>query len=245
MPLAWPPAHGNREGDPGVGGSRGLHAAAAALVHRRADEPLHVVLDRHHARRRAPAGAPCPVGQWAQRHAGGPDRPPSPSLHPVLGLLNVCPVYERVGGHAYGSVYPGPIGAVLSPQLAGVEKNATLPYASSLCGACYDACPVKIDIPKLLVHLRSRHLKARRGRRLPTAEQVTMAAAAWAMGSPARWNVATTASRAGRALGSAVTSRLAPPPLSAWVAARNLPEPPAETFRQWWRRSADGQIEGE
>src|SRR6266487_414253 len=71
--------------------------------------------------------------------------------------LNVCPVYERTGGHAYGSVYPGPIGAVLSPQLTGVEDNASLPYASSLCGACYDACPVKIDIPSLLVHLRARH----------------------------------------------------------------------------------------
>src|SRR5690242_3467434 len=69
--------------------------------------------------------------------------------------LNVCPVYERTGGHAYGSVYPGPIGAVLSPQLTGVEYNATLPFASSLCGACYDACPVRIDIPSILVHLRS------------------------------------------------------------------------------------------
>ena len=73
--------------------------------------------------------------------------------------LNVCPVYERTGGHAYGSVYPGPIGAVLSPQLTGVEDNASLPYASSLCGACYDACPVKIDIPSLLVHLRARHVE--------------------------------------------------------------------------------------
>ena len=69
--------------------------------------------------------------------------------------LNVCPVYERTGGHAYGSVYPGPIGAVLSPQLTGVSENASLPYASSLCGACYDACPVAIDIPTMLVHLLS------------------------------------------------------------------------------------------
>ena len=73
--------------------------------------------------------------------------------------LNVCPVYERVGGHAYGSVYPGPIGAILSPMLTGVEDNASLPYASSLCGACYDACPVKIDIPSVLVHLRARHVE--------------------------------------------------------------------------------------
>ena len=74
--------------------------------------------------------------------------------------LNVCPVYERAGGHAYGSVYPGPIGAILSPQLTGIEDNASLPYASSLCGACYDVCPVKIDIPSILVHLRARHTEA-------------------------------------------------------------------------------------
>ena len=80
--------------------------------------------------------------------------------------LNVCPVYERTGGHAYGSVYPGPIGAVLSPQLTGVEDNASLPYASTLCGACFDACPVRIDIPSLLVHLRAAHVDAQRGRRV-------------------------------------------------------------------------------
>ena len=71
--------------------------------------------------------------------------------------LNVCPVYERAGGHAYGSVYPGPIGAVLNPQLRGTGSavDKSLPYASSLCGACFEACPVRIDIPSLLVHLRT------------------------------------------------------------------------------------------
>ena len=68
--------------------------------------------------------------------------------------LNVCPVYERAGGHAYGSVYPGPIGAILTPQLTGStghsDPNNSLPFASSLFGACFDACPVKIDIPTLL-----------------------------------------------------------------------------------------------
>jgi L-lactate dehydrogenase complex protein LldF len=100
--------------------------------------------------------------------------------------LNVCPVYERTGGHAYGSVYPGPIGAVLSPQLTGIGDNASLPFASSLCGACYDACPVKIDIPSLLVHLRARYVEeARRAGRLPHAEAAVMAAAAW-VGQPGR-----------------------------------------------------------
>src|ERR1700754_5047134 len=69
--------------------------------------------------------------------------------------LNACPVYQQIGGHAYGSVYPGPIGAVITPQLMGLEKTAQLPYASSLRGACRDVCPVKIDIPRLLLHLRS------------------------------------------------------------------------------------------
>src|SRR5262249_5518641 len=110
--------------------------------------------------------------------------------------LNVCPVYERVGGHAYGSVYPGPIGAVLSPLLTGVEDNASLPYASSLCGACYDVCSVKIDILSILVDLRARHVdEARKDSRLPRPEAAAMALASWAMSSAARFAVA---QRAGR-----------------------------------------------
>ena len=113
--------------------------------------------------------------------------------------LNVCPVYERTGGHAYGSVYPGPIGAVLSPQLTGIEDNASLPYASSLCGACYDACPVRIDIPSLLVHLRARHVEeTRRTHRVPSAEAVTMAAASWVL-ADARRLAAAQAAGQGRA----------------------------------------------
>ena len=74
--------------------------------------------------------------------------------------LNVCPVYSRTGGHAYGSVYPGPIGAILTPQLLGIENAPSLPYASSLCGACYEVCPVKIDIPRVLLHLRNKVVEA-------------------------------------------------------------------------------------
>src|SRR5215207_6156306 len=95
--------------------------------------------------------------------------------------LNVCPVYERVGGHAYGSVYPGPIGAILTPQLVGVGESPSsdsLPFASSLCGACADVCPVKIDIPELLVHLRGRAEK-------PRGERAAMRALAWTFGSRA------------------------------------------------------------
>jgi L-lactate dehydrogenase complex protein LldF len=150
--------------------------------------------------------------------------------------LNVCPVYERTGGHAYGSVYPGPIGAVLSPQLTGIEDNASLPYASSLCGACYDACPVKINIPELLVHLRNEHVEAvRAASRLPSPEAVTMAAAAWVMSSPGRFALAQRAGRAGRLAGRRGRITALPPPLSAWTRARDAPVPPARTFREWWR----------
>jgi L-lactate dehydrogenase complex protein LldF len=152
--------------------------------------------------------------------------------------LNVCPVYERTGGHAYGSVYPGPIGAVLSPQLTGVEDNASLPYASTLCGACYDVCPVAIDIPQMLVHLRSRVVEAKRERGpVPSAEQAVMASAAYAMESPARWTAALRAARLGRLLGGR-RRRIAslPPPLSAWTGTRDAPLPPTRPFRDWWAR---------
>jgi L-lactate dehydrogenase complex protein LldF len=157
--------------------------------------------------------------------------------------LNVCPVYERTGGHAYGSVYPGPIGAVLSPLLTGMDghddPNASLPYASSLCGACYDACPVKIDIPSLLVHLRARAVEAdRAARRLPSAEAVTMAAAAWVMADERRFTAAQIGGRVGRLLGRRRERISAlPPPLSGWTASRDLPRPPRETFRRWWART--------
>jgi L-lactate dehydrogenase complex protein LldF len=155
--------------------------------------------------------------------------------------LNVCPVYERAGGHAYGSVYPGPIGAVLSPQLTGVADNSSLPFASSLCGACYDACPVKIDIPSLLVLLRARYTEqARKERRLPGSEAAVMAAAAWVLADPRRYAAAQRAARPGRALSRGGRIRALPPPLSAWTGARDAPAPPAQTFRQWWRRTHRG-----
>jgi L-lactate dehydrogenase complex protein LldF len=150
--------------------------------------------------------------------------------------LNVCPVYERTGGHAYGSVYPGPIGAVLTPQLTGIADQPTLPFASTLCGACYDVCPVAIDIPAMLVHLRSRVTAAQAaGRRLPTAEAAVMSGLAWTMRGRRRWTWALRAARLGRLLarpGRPIT-RL-PGPLSGWTASRDLPRPPRRSFRDWW-----------
>ncbi len=157
--------------------------------------------------------------------------------------LNVCPVYERTGGHAYSSVYPGPIGAILSPQLTGVNENpasASLPYASTLCGACYDVCPVKIDIPSILVHLRARHVEELRDEhRLPTSESVAMAAMSWAMRDSGSWARAQRAGRVGRLLGRHGRIRRLPPPLSRWTATRDAPEPPEQTFREWWAAGGD------
>jgi L-lactate dehydrogenase complex protein LldF len=132
---------------------------------------------------------------------------------------------------------------VLSPQLTGVADNASLPYASTLCGACYDVCPVAIDIPQMLVHLRSRVVEdKRRASRVPTPEQALMASAAWTMDSPARWAGALRAARLGRLLGrrAARISSL-PPPLSAWTGTRDAPLPPTQTFRDWWARRERGR----
>ncbi|WP_034269466.1 lactate utilization protein B [Haloechinothrix halophila] len=162
--------------------------------------------------------------------------------------LNVCPVYERTGGHAYGSVYPGPIGAILNPLLRGVghdEQVDSLPYASSLCGACFDACPVRIDIPEVLVHLRSKVVDAHRGQ--PKPEAVAMKAASWALADARRLGrLERVAGAAGRLLarvlrrsapgGRRVLGSL-PGPGSRWTGARDLPAPPAESFRGWWRRT--------
>jgi L-lactate dehydrogenase complex protein LldF len=159
--------------------------------------------------------------------------------------LNVCPVYERTGGHAYGSVYPGPIGAVLSPLLTGTsghdDPNASLPYASTLCGACFDACPVLIDIPSILVHLRAKQVDSERSR-LPGGQDLAMRVAAWAMRSPFRFQLAEKALSAARLIANrdGYISAL-PWPGSRWTSSRDVPQPPEETFRQWWVRTHDKQ----
>ncbi|EDY58024.1 MULTISPECIES: LutB/LldF family L-lactate oxidation iron-sulfur protein [Streptomyces] len=153
--------------------------------------------------------------------------------------LNVCPVYERTGGHAYGSVYPGPIGAVLTPQLVGVKNAASLPFASTLCGACYDACPVKINIPEVLVHLRAEAVEAkRRDRLLPTTEALVMKAAGAVLGSPRRL----AAVQRLAALGARLVARdgrigALPGPVARWSGTRDTPAPARESLRAWWRRT--------
>ncbi len=148
--------------------------------------------------------------------------------------LNACPVYERTGGHAYESTYPGPIGAILAPQLSGLREGATLPWASSLCGACYEVCPVKIEIPKVLVHLRGRVVRERGGHR---SERLLMESLRRVFGSRRGYERAQRLARAGsRPLAREGRIGLSPPgPLGAWTRYRDLPEPPAQTFREWWR----------
>jgi L-lactate dehydrogenase complex protein LldF len=147
--------------------------------------------------------------------------------------LNVCPVYTHTGGHAYGSVYPGPIGAILTPQLRGIENASSLPFASSLCGACYEVCPVKIDIPRVLLHLRAKAVEAK-GR---TPERAAMRAAAWVFGAPRRFAFAQRLGRlASRPFAGSGAIRKLPPPLSRWTRTRDLKPPARESFRAWWRR---------
>jgi L-lactate dehydrogenase complex protein LldF len=139
--------------------------------------------------------------------------------------LNVCPVYSRTGGEAYESVYPGPIGAILTPQLRGLGQAPTLPWASSLCGACYEACPVKIDIPSVLIHLRGRVVREEKKRTDP--ERLAMDVVGKVFSSRKRYEGAQKLSKLGRG----PLGRL---PVPGWSTMRELPEVPEQTFREWW-----------
>ena len=159
--------------------------------------------------------------------------------------LNVCPVYERTGGRAYGSPYPGPIGAILTPQLRGLnqgpvdEQTSSLPYASSLCGACFEVCPVRIDIPEVLVHLRAKVVEHKHA--LPPREEATaMRLLGWTFGGRRRLGLAERSA----ALGARVIGRRgrigrvrAPGMIGAWFKKRDLKAPPRESFRRWWART--------
>jgi L-lactate dehydrogenase complex protein LldF len=151
--------------------------------------------------------------------------------------LNVCPVYKNVGGFAYGWFISGPIGAILSPQLLGTQVGRELPYASSLCGACADVCPVKIPIPKILLHLRHRVAEGDDidGPAAPRMLRVSAKLSAWAIGTPWLYRLGTrllpivqAPFRRGGWLPAL------PPPLNRWTKARPLPAFRAR-FRQWWK----------
>jgi L-lactate dehydrogenase complex protein LldF len=170
--------------------------------------------------------------------------------------LNACPVYQQIGGHAYGSVYPGPIGAVITPQLIGISKATQLPYASSLCGACREVCPVKIDIPALLLHLRSEIVEGSASvsadqegpvkRKFAERLAFRLYAFAWSRQGLYEWSArlarlfqgaAVKHGRIGKVSG--LISKLAPP-LRAWTAGRDARPIAQRTFREQWRE--DSQI---
>ncbi|MER3481361.1 MAG: iron-sulfur cluster-binding protein [Meiothermus sp.] len=142
--------------------------------------------------------------------------------------LNACPVYRQTGGHAYGYVYSGPIGAVLAPGLLGLEQTQPLPYASSLCGACYEACPVKIPIPKLLLTWRNRAVEAGM---LPRLERAAIAGYTLAMTHPALYKLA---SKALRLLPEKALDNTVVPVLKAWTQGRAGLEPSPRSFRELW-----------
>ncbi|MDK8879425.1 LutB/LldF family L-lactate oxidation iron-sulfur protein [Corynebacterium sp. MSK008] len=149
--------------------------------------------------------------------------------------LNVCPVYERAGGHSYGSTYPGPIGAILSPQLTGIDSsddpNGSLPYASSLCGRCNEVCPVKIPITDILLELRYQKAKNEPNH----VERAAFASLAQVWGRSGVWDKLVRMVALGRVLGGFNGKiDLMPPPISGWTEYRDVAVPPKKSFRQWW-----------
>ncbi len=147
--------------------------------------------------------------------------------------LNACPVYQRIGGHAYRSVYQGPIGAILTPQLLSAGEAPEHPFASSLCGACHEVCPVAIEIPQLLLRLRSRVQQERKWSAGALAERLGMKLWSWATSSPGRFGRAGRLLRWGaRLMVKEGRLRVPLPPLSRWVETRDLPPAPPKSFRE-------------
>jgi L-lactate dehydrogenase complex protein LldF len=156
---------------------------------------------------------------------------------------NACPVYRQTGGHAYGSVYAGPIGAILTPQLQEMHHAQSLPYASSLCGACYEVCPVKINIPEVLIHLRNKVVLQNTAgvAGLFDVEAGAMKAMAMIFRSERRFRAA---QRMGRVAESPLVGKdgwigWLPGMLGGWTQVRDLQEMPKETFRDWFEKRGE------
>src|SRR3954451_13079323 len=172
-----------------------------------------------------------------------PDRSKRQSLYCIRcgACLNTCPVYRKIGGHSFPWVYSGPIGAIIPPQFMGVQHEPGLPFASSLCGACGEVCPVKIDIPKVLLELRSDVKKAETRDGQNRLERLGFRACAWLMTKPRLFEFV---GRMAGAMAPATDGRwirnLPAPmnigPVSAWLSQRDLPPPPSKSFRELWRR---------
>lgn len=158
------------------------------------------------------------------------------ALHCIrcAACINVCPVYRHVGGHSYGSIYPGPIGAVLSPLLGGYDDYKELPYASTLCAACTEACPVKIPLHELLIKHRQKIVE--KEGKAPVFESLSMKVFRMGTASPTMYNI-----------GSKLAPKMMKPfvkedkiangpgPLKNWTSIRDFPAPSNERFRDWFK----------
>ena len=162
--------------------------------------------------------------------------------------LNICPVYGKIGGHAYGWVYPGPIGAIVSPTLVGMKEAKDLPHASSLCGACREVCPIKINIPRMLLHLRHRLAESPSDAENSStlAERQAAQGYAWLMSNPAALSAA---GRVGKIVQKPFSSegrivkRVSLPLVSRWTAARDMPTLAGRSFRQIWADELESESE--
>ena len=159
--------------------------------------------------------------------------------------MNACPVYRQTGGHAYGSVYPGPIGAILTPQLQQLHHAQSLPYASSLCGACYEVCPVKINIPEVLIELRAQVVEQERRQAVRFFDPMFLGMRAASLIFSRAW-LFHAAQRMGR-IGLGLFTRRdgwihALPGMGAeWTQTRDLRGMPKETFHDWWKTRGDAR----
>ncbi|HJV46832.1 MAG TPA: LutB/LldF family L-lactate oxidation iron-sulfur protein [Bacillota bacterium] len=157
------------------------------------------------------------------------------TLHCIrcAACINVCPVYRHIGGHAYGSIYPGPIGAVLTPLLGGYEKYKELPYASSLCGACTEACPVKIPLHHLLIAHRRKIVEEEK--MAPFSERMAMRGFKWVARSPRMFRMGTKVAPVFmEPFTHEETITKGPGPIKPWTDIRDFPPPSKETFHQWF-----------
>jgi len=157
--------------------------------------------------------------------------------------LNACPVYRETGGQAYGSIYAGPIGAILSPQLQNLEHSRSLPYASTLCGACYEVCPVKINIPEVLIHLRGQIVREDQATFTGklAVENVAMQVAAHLFQHPKRYEAAMRAARLGQGIFEKNGQLQNLPGMAgAWTKSRDLRAIPKQSFRDWWKQREKG-----
>lgn len=153
--------------------------------------------------------------------------------------VNVCPVYRHVGGHSYGSIYSGPIGAVLSPLLGGYDDYKELPYASTLCGACTEACPVKIPLHELL--LKHRQVIVEKEGKAPISEKLAMKAFGLGAASSSLYKIGSKIAPTAMnpfTIGDKISK--GPGPLKAWTEIREFPAPHKERFRDWFKNRLEG-----